>query len=412
MTAPGQFGGVRDARTRDVARNLSTMMRGMALRGLDTVMAPVWVAYQMHRVGLNFGEVMLGQDIVAVATIVCEVPSGVFADRYGRSRALTAAACLWLGAACALAIASTFWVVAMAMALFGFATAMASGAAEALVFDTLKTLHRDREYAHVMGKCQSLLFGVGVVGSLAGGFIAEHFGLRRVVLVMVASSALGVWNAARLIEPELVHDEVRKHVDLVAAARFALRQPMVRFAALFAIPVALADTTIYRVVNPIWERAGVPMFWYGIAYSGYSLASAAASALGGRITERFGERRVLTAGILVFGSAFFALSSAHGVSVVLVLPALVASVSPVLFLSLSKITNRVTDSHHRATVLSTQSLITRLGVATVVPLFGYGVESRGMAMSLSVFAALIVVVGVALLWMLNCGDASRPGLIA
>jgi MFS family permease len=393
--------GVDDPGTRHLARNLSTMMRAMGLRGVDTVMAPVWVSYQMHQAGLNFGEVMIGQGIFAAATIAGEVPSGVFADRHGRSRALTAAAGLGLAAACALALASTFWVVAIAMALFGIATAMSSGAAEAMLFDTLKSLHRDGEYGRVMGKCQSLFFGVGVVGCLTGGLVAEHFGLRVVVVIIVASNGLAVWNATRLIEPELAGDAGRGRVDCAAAARFALHHPMVRIAALLAIPVALADTAVYRVVNPIWEREGVPLSWYGMAFSGYSLGSTAASALAGRVNELLGERRVLNMGVLVLGAGLFALSSARGLLSVIALPTLVVIVSPLLFVSLSTITNRVTDSHHRATVLSTQSLITRFGVAAVVPLFGHGVESRGMSASLSALAAMIVVVGGALAWTLH-----------
>jgi hypothetical protein len=82
----------------------------------------------------------------------------------------------------------------------------------------------------------------------------------------------------------------------------------------------------------------------------------------------------LNMGVLVLGAGLFALSSARGLLSVIALPTLVVIVSPLLFVSLSTITNRVTDSHHRATVLSTQSLITRFGVAAVVPLFGHGVE--------------------------------------
>ncbi len=114
--------------------------------------------------------------LIAVGQIVgffLEIPSGYISDRIGHKNALVLGRILFvLSTLCYVLADSISWFFLGTIFLaIGFA--FMSGTASAFMHDTLKEMGKDKEYAHIMGRIQSLGFAVPIIFIILLPFIAE-----------------------------------------------------------------------------------------------------------------------------------------------------------------------------------------------------------------------------------------------
>jgi len=107
-------------------------------------------------------------------TVACmEVPSGIFADMYGRKKVFIMSCVLQIIAVSLLFFAGNPGSMALAMVFFGSGRAFSSGSLDALFIDQAM----DRQGENILVKVTAqlaILEGVGfAAGSIAGGFIAS-----------------------------------------------------------------------------------------------------------------------------------------------------------------------------------------------------------------------------------------------
>jgi len=121
----------------------------------------------------------------AAAIVLLEVPSGALADCIGRRKMVIASAILMVVELCLLAFVPlgngvfVFWVLILNRVLSGAAEATASGADEALAYDSLKVIGREKEWPDVLAvlmKRQSLAF---VFAMLCGAVVYDASLLNR-----------------------------------------------------------------------------------------------------------------------------------------------------------------------------------------------------------------------------------------
>lgn len=127
--------------------------------------------------GLSLDRLNVMNFIWAITIVALEVPSGALADQVGRKSLVLFATCCMVGEMALLAFvplgnaAVLFVVVALNRVLSGAAEAAASGADEALVFDSLAAEGRAEEWPAVLarlGRWSSMAFLVsGLIGGLS-----------------------------------------------------------------------------------------------------------------------------------------------------------------------------------------------------------------------------------------------------
>lgn len=102
-----------------------------------------------------------------------EIPSGYISDRIGHKNALVLGRISFVLSTLCYVLANSipwFFIGTIFLAI-GFA--FMSGTASAFMYDTLKEIGKDKEYAHIMGRIQSLGFAVPIVFIILLPFIAE-----------------------------------------------------------------------------------------------------------------------------------------------------------------------------------------------------------------------------------------------
>jgi len=113
--------------------------------------------------GLSLGEFAALNVVWAVTIVLLEVPSGALADRYGRRPLVIAASVLMVMemlVLCAMQPGQpevVFWLFVCNRILSGAAEACASGADEALAYDSLPSAERTTSWPHVMAQLMRYL---------------------------------------------------------------------------------------------------------------------------------------------------------------------------------------------------------------------------------------------------------------
>ncbi len=129
--------------------------------------------------GMTLEQFAILNSIWAATILIAEVPSGALSDLIGRKKLLVAAGLLMVIEMVVWGFAPTddlnllFWILAMNRVLSGLAEAAASGADEALVYDSLEEAGEQDQWAHVLQKVtrwQSVAFMVALI---TGGFVYD-----------------------------------------------------------------------------------------------------------------------------------------------------------------------------------------------------------------------------------------------
>ncbi|MGH8047497.1 MAG: MFS transporter, partial [Chthoniobacterales bacterium] len=182
--------------------------------------------------GLTLEQYSLLNVAWAVAIVTLEVPSGALADVIGRKRMVVLAASLMVAEMLLFAFAPTgrptllFVMLLLNRILSGAAEASASGADEALAFDSLPADGRDKSWPRVLESLMRWQSGAFFVAMIAGGLLYDPAAARSIAKFFGSD-----WSPA-------AHEMVRWPVYGTLATAFlclgvalAMREPAVKHSA-------------------------------------------------------------------------------------------------------------------------------------------------------------------------------------
>ena len=121
--------------------SINRLIWAQAARALNFA-SPIFTLFLLAK-GLSLQQALMLSSIVLASGIFFEIPTGIFADRYGRKWSMVLGAfisvvgwVIWLSS-------NTFLGFAIVYALFGLANAFWSGADQALIYDELKSIGQE-----------------------------------------------------------------------------------------------------------------------------------------------------------------------------------------------------------------------------------------------------------------------------
>lgn len=348
--------------------------------------------------GLTLEQFALLNMVWALTIVLAEVPSGALADIIGRKRLLVTAAILMFIEMALLVLvpsgasALLFSVFLINRVCSGLAEAAASGADEALAYDSLKALGREDEWAHLLEKTTRYLsiafFTTMILGALSfdqafvnavldrlesGLSIPPDLALRMPVILTWMTSLIVLYAALTMREthsPAASDAEERKSLrtqltkpfrQILAALRWTLDHRFV----LFVIFAALALDSVARqfvvLASEYYRLIEIPTAWFGFIGAGIALF--------GILTARL-SRYLVTHRSPMFNFSFLSLVllvSLAGISFTLPWAGVLFAVGAFSMMSMvqyqsSYYINREVESQRRATLLSFRGLALNLGL--------------------------------------------------
>lgn len=363
------------------------------------IMIPTLVPY-WHHFGLDTFDIYVLQACFAFAMVVLEVPTGMVADRIGKRTSLLAGQVIVALGALAYALGQGFGGFLVAEITLALGMALLSGADSALLYDSLKSLGREREFSAIEGRSQSFRLLTFAGCNIVGGIIAEY-SIFAPMWASVVGPVLAVPVVWFFVDGQAAPVRTGWRAGLVAygtltrdSLRFVAKHQLVRWFILFqAVLVASASWLLWSY-QPYMELTGLPVWWVGVMFAIYQLGAALFSRFAPVFVTRFGEATTL-AGLaaLQAGTPLLMAFVAGPAASLLVLghQAVRGLFRPIL-------TPRIlayTFADKRATVLSLASLAGRLAFAVTSPLVGwvggaYDLRTALLVQGLALVAAFTV----------------------
>lgn len=104
-----------------------------------------WVALLALR-GFSMLEIGILESIFHVVSCIFEIPSGAFADVFGRKRTLTLSKLTSILSSFLMILSANFWTAAIAIGFSAISYNLESGTREALAYDSLKSVNCENDY--------------------------------------------------------------------------------------------------------------------------------------------------------------------------------------------------------------------------------------------------------------------------
>jgi MFS family permease len=341
--------------------------------------------------GLSNTEAFAANAFFSVGQVLFEVPTGVVADTRGRRFSFMLGAATLLSATLLYLVMwnvhAPFWGWAITSALLGLGFTFFSGATEAWLVDALNATGYTKDLETVFGRAQMVTGGAMLVGTVAGGVIAQVTDLGVPYIVRAAMLGLTLVVAWRFMHdigftPDRGASPVTAVRTVVSGAvNGGLRNRPVRWLMLAApFSTGVGFYAFYAFQPYLLELYGDPN-----AYSIAGLAAAivaAAQILGGFLvpwTRRLFARRthflILASVVSVLMLAGVGLTDSFVVALVIltvwcVMGALEDSMRRAFI-------NPLIPSAQRATVLSFDSLLGSSGGVVIQPVLGRTADAFG-----------------------------------
>jgi len=362
------------------------------------VSLPIIVLFWKNN-GLSMFQVMMLQSLFSVAVIVLEVPSGYFADRFGRKKTLVTSSIFATLGIATYSIGTGFLTFLIAEIVWAVGVSLVSGADSAMFYDTLVEIGEESSYKERWGLASSLNMVSAAVAAILGGFIAEY-SLRWTFFVQVVFMAGMIPTALALKEPkhhkEVVEEETK---TIKAVMEDVWNFKKLRYLVLYGAFIYAGLQVAFWMYQPYFELTGLDIAAFGWAYAAFNLVSAGSSKYGYQIEEKLGKVKSLILMPILIVTSLLLMSNVLAVFSFgfIFLQQFVRGFEKPL---ISDYINEIISSENRSTVLSTKSLLGRILQAASLPVFGLIIDFYSVPQAMIVLAITMVAGALAILLLL------------
>ncbi|MHC4660907.1 MAG: MFS transporter [Planctomycetota bacterium] len=349
---------------------------------------------QFHK--LSYTEIFVLYAINSTVVFLLEIPSGVFADQFGKKASLVFSRFCLIPAYLTFAIADTFWLFLIAMILTGVNKAFKSGTHKAYIYDYAGQNKVDVTFSEIIGKGKFWSRIGEAFACAVGGVIASKYGFNTVFLFALAPATLNIINALTYSRIEEKHKatefKLKSHFNHVCDSLREIRDKKIVYriiinAAIFSFCLEAAE----KFFQPYMERMEIPIMWFGYIYMGVLLVSAFGTRYAYVFEKKFTRNRIAnTMGwlavipVVVVGLKF---TSAAGIFLFMSIIFLRTVRRPAVITEL----NCHIPSSKRATILSIDALSKALLALLLLPVVGYLSDVFSIQVAMLILGGLLLI---------------------
>ncbi|MFH1682597.1 MAG: MFS transporter [Candidatus Woesearchaeota archaeon] len=364
----------------------------LSLHFVSGVLVPFFMSWGK----LSFLQVMLLQSFYVIISFLLEIPTGAVADHLGRKTSLILAA---LSVALGVLIYSSspnFYLFFLAEFFWAMGLALLSGADEALIYDSLKEVKKERTSKKIFGRLETFgLAGLAIAAPI-GSIIATYLGLRYTMMLMAIPFFLAFLIAFTLKEPKTKQkvESTRYLQTLIKGVRYFKEHKVLRILAFDHLSTTSLIFFIIWIYQPFLTQLSFPLVYFGLVHATISIIQII-------FVNRFrwleglfrSKKNYLLYSALIPGLAFillgFVSSSILAISLIWVIAGF-GLTRRVLFRNYY---NKYIPSEHRATTISSISMLSSFVSAILYPLIGLLVE-KSLNYTFIILGILIIALAI------------------
>ena len=345
-----------------------------------------WILFFIQN-GLSLLQIGLLESIFHGTSLLCEIPSGMLADRFSYKTNLYLARLSSIGSSILILFGQgNFWIYAIAMIINAWSYNFDSGTSTAFLFDSAVEAGQKDRYLQI----SSFLSGVAEVtrtlGTVVAGFFI-HGALAWTYYIAIGLSLLSILLIFLMKEPESKSDE-RSHLTLkrileVVKQEWQDKPVLFYWMLTYQLVGTIMCMFYYYYQQKISDLASWQVSLIMLIGSGFNLL---AVYLASQIGKKWNSNQVFPILVALTGLALLLVGVKTPfayLSVYLLTNALYAVYQPIYYNDLQA----YLPSSVRATMLSINSMMFSLSMIVIFPLTGWFIDSCG-------FVAVFLVLGL------------------
>ena len=369
---------------RTYKRNIS-LLAGLELTSYFGITS-FWILFFIQN-GLSLLQIGLLESIFHGTSLLCEIPSGMLADRFSYKTNLYLARLSSIGSSILILFGQgNFWIYAIAMMVNAWSYNFDSGTSTAFLFDSVVEAGQKDRYLQI----SSFLSGVAEVtrtlGTVVAGFFI-HGALAWTYYISIGLSLLSILLIFLMKEPESKSDE-RSHLTLkrileVVKQEWQDKPVLFYWMLTYQLVGTIMCMFYFYYQQKISDLASWQVSLIMLIGSGFNLL---AVYLASQIGKKWNSNQVFPILVALTGLALFLVGVKTPfayLSVYLLTNALYAVYQPIYYNDLQA----YLPSSVRATMLSINSMMFSLSMIVIFPLTGWFIDSCG-------FVAVFLVLGL------------------
>ena len=345
-----------------------------------------WILFFIQN-GLSLLQIGLLESIFHGTSLLCEIPSGMLADRFSYKTNLYLARLASIGSSILILFGQgNFWIYAISMMVSAWSYNFDSGTSTAFLYDSAVEAGQKDRYLQI----SSFLSGVAEVtrtlGTVVAGFFI-HGALAWTYLIAIGLSFLSIILIYLMKEPESKSGE-RNHLTLkriLVVVKQEWQEKPVLFYWMFTYQLVgtIMCMFYFYYQQKISDLASWQVSLIMLIGSGFNLL---AVYLASQIGKKWNSNQVFPVLVALTGLALFFVGFKTPfayLSVYLLTNALYAVYQPIYYNELQS----YLPSSVRATMLSINSMMFSLSMIVIFPLTGWLIDTSG-------FVAVFLVLGL------------------
>lgn len=193
--------------------NLKKQIRTLYITGVlgNLSLTGAWVVILAAR-GFSLVQIGFAETVFHITSLICEIPSGMLADMYGRKKMLVLGNLMAVTGDLVMFLSEDFGLVLLSMPFHAMAFNFASGSGEALAYDSMKREGKEKGYEKYVSN-QSIIYRIASgISTLAAG-LALYLGYRKSYLISALMGCITLCFTLTLFE--IKGKEERTHSSLL-----------------------------------------------------------------------------------------------------------------------------------------------------------------------------------------------------
>jgi MFS family permease len=380
---------------RTIASHNIRVLFWISFFGTISFLQPVLTLFYFER-GLTSSQILILLMFWSGAVLIGEVPTGMFADRFGAKYSFLFGSVIKTFSIVLLLFAYDPWMFFLYSFINGFSVTFFSGADEALIYDSLKESNEENRMDHAMGKIQSATFVSMLIAVIFGSYLAKDLAdsqFNLLIILGLAFHLIEVFFVLKIKQPSMDSFKRENPFSQIKSGLRVIRQaPELLLMFLNVTLVFIPAGAVYQYFDqPLMKEAGLPVFLIGVFYAISAVMGYFASNSIGWITAKVSRVKLMSvSGLLaVIG---LLLSALFGSSLWIVLGSffVLRLVRAIRYPIYAQLSNDLIPSGIRATTISLLSIVDSVldlvvfGVLSTIAVTGYSTVLIGCA-----FIALI-----------------------
>ncbi len=375
---------------------IAAILSGFAVfyNGVDTL-------YYRH-FDLSFEQIGFLVSASLTAILLFEIPTGSFADIYGKKTSILIGSFVSLTGLGFLAFGSTFAAFAIGFILLGIGRAFRSGAENALLYDWLSSVDREHEYTKHQSRLQASFVAIDIISGSVG-FLLFGLNVRIPFIISFASMVLVILVQFTLKESAdregRQENALTMYVNQIKEGlRIVARSRMILWLIAFTLIYSIANMFFGNSLNLAFLKEVKGFTTNQLALMGliWNVIQTISLFFVSHLEKRMGQSISILAIVILTPLLFLGLLLSSNFIVSSVLIGLYYSSMSFREVIIDTYLNTRISSQHRATVLSIASMIISSLAIFILPVLGNIVDRSSLNTGL-----LLLVVGTLILGALS-----------